>query len=131
MQTRLLINGKLVAGEGKVEDVLNPATGKVLARVPEASRDRSTPPSRRPMPRSRLGSHPAEGPCVPPAETGRSHRGRRRCVRQGRVAELRQAARAALNDEIPAIADVFRFFAGACRTMTGAVAGEYLAGSPA
>ena len=38
MQTRLLINGKLVAGEGKVEDVLNPATGKVLARVPEASR---------------------------------------------------------------------------------------------
>ena len=38
MQTKLLINGKLVAGEGKVEDVLNPATGKVLARVPEASR---------------------------------------------------------------------------------------------
>ncbi len=38
MQTRLLINGKLVAGEGKVEEVLNPATGKVLARVPEASR---------------------------------------------------------------------------------------------
>ena len=35
---------------------------------------------------------------------------------------------AALNDEIPAIADVFRFFAGACRTLTGAVAGEYLAG---
>ena len=38
MQTRLLINGKLVAGEGKVEQVLNPATGKVLAKVPEASR---------------------------------------------------------------------------------------------
>jgi len=35
---------------------------------------------------------------------------------------------AALGDEIPAIADVFRFFAGACRSMTGAVAGEYLAG---
>ena len=38
MQTKLLINGKLVAGEGKVQNVLNPATGKVLARVPEASR---------------------------------------------------------------------------------------------
>jgi len=38
MQTRLLINGKLVAGEGKVEEVLNPSTGKVLAKVPEASR---------------------------------------------------------------------------------------------
>jgi aminobutyraldehyde dehydrogenase len=35
---------------------------------------------------------------------------------------------AALNDEIPAIADVFRFFAGACRAMTGAIAGEYLPG---
>ena len=35
---------------------------------------------------------------------------------------------AALNDEIPAIADVFRFFAGACRVMNGSVAGEYLPG---
>jgi len=31
-------------------------------------------------------------------------------------------------DEIPAVADVMRFFAGAARTMHGAVAGEYLAG---
>ena len=38
MQTKLLINGKLVAGEGKVEQVLNPATGKVFARVSEATR---------------------------------------------------------------------------------------------
>jgi aminobutyraldehyde dehydrogenase len=35
---------------------------------------------------------------------------------------------AALNDEIPAIADVFRFFAGAARTGHGALAGEYLPG---
>jgi len=35
---------------------------------------------------------------------------------------------AALGDEIPAIADVFRFFAGAARTMHGSAAGEYLAG---
>ena len=33
---------------------------------------------------------------------------------------------AALNDEIPAVADVFRFFAGAVRNMTGSLAGEYL-----
>ena len=31
-------------------------------------------------------------------------------------------------DEIPAVADVMRFFAGAARTMHGAVAGEYLPG---
>jgi aminobutyraldehyde dehydrogenase len=35
---------------------------------------------------------------------------------------------AALNDEMPAVADVFRFFAGAIRTMTGSLAGEYISG---
>jgi hypothetical protein len=35
---------------------------------------------------------------------------------------------AARNDEIPAIADVYRFFAGAIRNMSGALAGEYLPG---
>jgi acyl-CoA reductase-like NAD-dependent aldehyde dehydrogenase len=39
MQTKLLINGKLTVGGGKVEEVLDPATGKVLARVAEASRE--------------------------------------------------------------------------------------------
>src|ERR1700744_2405958 len=33
-----------------------------------------------------------------------------------------------LADEIPAIADCFRFFAGAVRTMHGPIAGEYLSG---
>ena len=33
-----------------------------------------------------------------------------------------------LNDELPAVADVFRFFAGASRCLTGMAAGEYLAG---
>ncbi|MBZ9935217.1 gamma-aminobutyraldehyde dehydrogenase [Mesorhizobium sp. BR1-1-16] len=35
---------------------------------------------------------------------------------------------AVLNDEIPAIVDCYRFFAGAVRTMHGQVAGEYLPG---
>ena len=35
---------------------------------------------------------------------------------------------AVLNDEIPAIVDCYRFFAGAVRSMPGAVAGEYLPG---
>ena len=38
MQTKLLINGALVAGEGTAERVLDPATGKCIAEVPEASR---------------------------------------------------------------------------------------------
>jgi len=35
---------------------------------------------------------------------------------------------AVLNDELPAIVDCYRFFAGAVRTMPGAIAGEYLPG---
>ena len=38
MQTKLLINGALIPGEGTAEKVLDPATGKCIAEVPEASR---------------------------------------------------------------------------------------------
>ena len=37
MNTKLLINGKLAAGAGDKEDVLDPATGKKIATVGEAS----------------------------------------------------------------------------------------------
>ena len=37
MQKKLLINGRLVAGQGDVEEILNPATGKSIARIAEAS----------------------------------------------------------------------------------------------
>src|ERR1700680_3200520 len=36
MQTKLLIDGVLVAGEGAVERILDPATGRIIAEVPEA-----------------------------------------------------------------------------------------------
>ena len=129
MQTKLLINGKLTAGEGRTEDVLNPATGKVLAKVNEASR----------------GQVDAAAKAASAAFDGWSQTAPKdRAALLLKLADRIEAdgaafARlesqncgkplaAALNDEIPAIADVFRFFAGACRTMTGAVAGEYLAG---
>ena len=38
MQTKLLIDGVLVAGEGAVERILDPATGKCIAEVAEAIR---------------------------------------------------------------------------------------------
>ena len=37
MNTKLLINGKLVAGKGVKEDVLDPATAQPLVTVAEAS----------------------------------------------------------------------------------------------
>ncbi len=129
MQTKLLINGSLVAGEGKVEDVLNPATGKALARVAEASRaqvdaavkaaDAAFDGWARTAPKDRAAlllklADRIEGDGAAYAKLESQNCGK--------------PYLAALNDEIPAIADVFRFFAGACRTLTGAVAGEYLSG---
>ena len=129
MQTKLLINGKLVTGAGAVEQVLNPATGKVLAKVAEASRDQvdaavkaaaaafdgwaRTPAKDRATLLLKLADRiEADGPAFAKVES----------------LNCGKPYAAALNDEIPAIADVFRFFAGACRSLTGAVAGEYLAG---
>ena len=62
------------------------------------------------------------------AEDRGPHRGGGRGVRRARGAELRQADHAVLNDEMPAIVDCYRFFAGAVRSMPGVVAGEYLPG---
>jgi aminobutyraldehyde dehydrogenase len=129
MQTKLLINGAFVAGEGRVEEVLNPATGKVLARVAEATRAqvdaavkaadsafegwaRTAPKDRATVLLKLADRIEAEGAAYAKLES-------QNCGKP---------YLAALNDEIPAIADVFRFFAGACRTLTGAVAGEYLPG---
>ena len=121
MQTKLLIDGKLVAGEGKTEEVLNPATGKVLARVAEASKAqvdaavraadvaftgwaRTAPKDRAYLLLKLADRIEADGEAFAKLES-------QNCGKP---------LAAALADEIPAVADVFRFFAGACRTMTGA-----------
>ena len=36
MQTKMLIGGELVAGEGQAENILNPATGATIVTVPLA-----------------------------------------------------------------------------------------------
>ena len=129
MQNKLLINGRLVAGQGDVEEILNPATGKAIARIAEASTGQvdaavkaaeaafdgwsRTPPKDRAALLLKLADRiETAGPEFAGLES-------QNCGKP---------LPAALNDEIPAIADVFRFFAGAARTMTGAIAGEYLAG---
>ncbi len=129
MDTKLFIKGKAIAGKGKDEPVLDPATGKVLANVPEASPEQidaavkaadaafggwaATPPKDRAAALLKLADR-IEG-----------------AAEELATLESRNCGKpygAVLADEIPAVADVFRFFAGAARTLHGAVAGEYLAG---
>jgi aminobutyraldehyde dehydrogenase len=129
MNTRLLIGDALVQGDGASEDILDPATGQVIAQVPEASPAQvaqATAAAHRafagwsqtvPRDRAALLLELADAIEARAAELARL--------------EARNTGKpyaAALADELPAIADVFRFFAGAARCMTGAIAGEYLPG---
>jgi aminobutyraldehyde dehydrogenase len=118
-----------VRGEGPPEPVLNPATGTVLTLVNQASTEQvnqavaaaqsafagwsETPP----MERSRLLLKLADA-----IEQQAEHFARTESLNCGKP-YLR-----ALEDEIPAIVDCFRYFAGAARCMGGTAANEYLAG---
>ena len=129
MQTKLLIDGARIPGEGPAEQILDPATGRSIAEVAEASAaqvnaavaaaERAAPGWAQVVPKERaavllkLADHiEAAGEAYARLESDNTGK----------------PLAAALNDEIPAIADVFRFFAGAARVQHGALAGEYLPG---
>ena len=127
--TKLLINGQFVQGEGESISVLNPSTGVEITQVAEASMaqiqqavaaaanafktyKKTTPKDRSTMLLKLADAIEANSETFAELES----------------ANCGKPYLAALNDEIPAVADVFRFFSGAVRNMTGSLAGEYLAG---
>ena len=127
--TQLLIDGAFVAGEGEAERVLNPSTGEVIASVPEASPDQ--------IQKAVSAAHRAFDAWRETTPSDRS----RMLLRLADAIEARAEEFArleslncgkpyarALGDEIPAVADCFRYFAGAARCLHGTVTGEYLAG---
>jgi aminobutyraldehyde dehydrogenase len=129
MNTKLLVNGKLVKGKGDELGVLDPATGKVIAQVAEASEEQITAAVK-----AAAKAFPGWAATVPKDRSTLLLKLADRIEAEAReFASLEsqncgKPLSAALNDEIPAIADVFRFFAGAARAMHGALAGEYLPG---
>jgi aminobutyraldehyde dehydrogenase len=130
MNTKLFIKGKFVAGKSDhKEQILDPATGKVIAEVPEASEDQVA-----------AAVDAASGAFASWARVAPKDRAAMLLKLADRVEAEAQAfaelesrncgkpLAAALNDEIPAIADVFRFFAGAARLQHGSAAGEFIPG---
>ena len=129
MQTRLLINGQLIEGQGSPYAVYNPSEGSVVANIPEASAAQvdeavqaadqafdswaQTPPRDRAHLLLKLADR---------IEAQAESLARLESLNCGKPYA------AALNDEIPAIADVFRYFAGASRCLSGSAGGEYLPG---
>jgi aminobutyraldehyde dehydrogenase len=129
MNTKLLINGKLTKGKGEELNVLNPSTGKVITQVAEASEEQIVAAVS-----AASKAFPAWAATVPKDRATLLLKLADRIEAEGQdfaALESQNCGKplaAALNDEIPAIADVFRFFAGAARTLHGSVAGEYLPG---
>jgi aminobutyraldehyde dehydrogenase len=127
--TSLLIGSKFEAGQEAREQILNPRTGGLILEVPEASNaqvDRAVAAARK--------AFDGWSRTTPAERSAALLRIADRIEREAHDFAALEALNcgkpinAALNDEIPAIVDCYRFFAGAVRTQHGALAGEYLAG---
>ena len=129
MHTKLLINGELVAGQGEAHTVVDPATGEAITAVPEASSEQVNAAVAAADEAFQTYSK------TTPAERAEILLNIADCLEQNQdeLAELESLDvgkpwPSARDDEMPLTIDVFRFFAGAARTMTGSAAGEYVAG---
>lgn len=129
MQVKMLINGEMVTGTGPSIDVFDPSTGGVIASVAtagEAQVDAAVRGSAEAF-AAFSQSPPAERAALllQIAEVIEAH--------SHELAELESLDvgkpwPSAHDDEMPLTIDVFRFFAGAARTMLGSAVGEYVAG---
>ena len=129
MDGKQFIDGKFTAGEGAVENVLDPATGAALAKIPEASpaqveaavkaAEKAFPGWARTPPKDRAAA------LLKLADAVEANGAELAALESQNCGKPYAAA---LNDEIPAIADVFRFFAGAARCLPGMASGEYAEG---
>ena len=129
MDTQMLIGSKFETGTEAEEAILNPRTGEAILSLPEAGKAQID---------AAVGA--AEKAFATWSRTTPAQRSAYLLRIADRIeAEAGEFARlealncgkpinAVLNDEIPAIVDCWRFFAGAVRAMPGQVAGEYLAG---
>jgi len=129
MHLDLLIGTGFERGQEAAEQVLNPRTGGLIVEVPEASGgqvDRAVAAAR-----AAFDGWSRTTPAERSAALLRiADRIERDAAEFARLEALNcgKPINAALNDEIPAVVDCWRFFAGAVRTQSGQIAGEYLAG---
>ncbi len=124
-----LINGDLVdAASGRLLDVIEPATGQVLARVPASDADDvdAAVTSAENAFRSFKRTTPGERAEMLLALAARieEHAEHLAYLEARNVGKPLPVAR----EELPLVVDNLRFFAGAARTLEGRAGGEYLRG---
>ena len=129
MQHNLLINGKLVAGEGEKVPVYNPATGEVILEIAEATAaqvDAAVEAADRAFDAWSQTTPKTRAECL--LKLADAISAQAETLAQLESLNCGKPLHCVINDEMPAIADVFRFFAGAARCLPGMAAGEYLEG---
>ena len=129
MDTQLLIGSTFVAGTEAEEHILNPKTGATIIDLAEASHsqiDAAVDAAERAFTTWSLTT-PAErsGYLLRIADAIEKHADDFAALEALNCGKPINAVR---NDELPAIIDCWRFFAGAIRSMQAPVAGEYLPG---
>ncbi len=129
ISTALLVGNVFEAGHDAREQILNPRTGGLILEVPEASTaqvDRAVASARKAFDhwsRTTPGERSAALLRIADRIEREAHDfAALEALNCGKPINL------ALNDELPAVVDCYRFFAGAVRNQHGALAGEYLAG---
>ncbi|MEM1398274.1 MAG: gamma-aminobutyraldehyde dehydrogenase [Pseudomonadota bacterium] len=129
MNTEMLIGTDFETGTEIEEAILNPRTGETILNMPEASPaqiDRAVAAARAAFP-GWSKTPPAERSAkllaiADAVEADLENLAQLEALNCGKpINEVR-------NEEIPAVADCFRYFAGAVRTMNGPVAGNYMEG---
>jgi aminobutyraldehyde dehydrogenase len=129
MQTNLFINGKFVSGEGESLPILDPATGSEIVMINEASNrqvDAAVSAAANAFDRfSRTTPAERSSLLLKMADLLEQHS---QALAELESLNVGKPWPSAHDDEMPLTIDTFRFFAGAARTMTGPVAGEYVSG---
>ncbi|RFC68584.1 MULTISPECIES: gamma-aminobutyraldehyde dehydrogenase [Mesorhizobium] len=129
MFNEMLIGSKFEIGTETEEPILNPKTGEKILGMPEAS-----PAQIEAAVAAAEKAFASWSRTTPAQRSGYLLQIADRIEQEAEEFAKLEALNcgkpinAALNDEIPAIVDCYRFFAGAVRTLPGVVAGEYLPG---
>jgi len=129
MDTRLLINGKTVSGEAEKTILLSPENNEVIIEVPCASIaqvDEAVHAANMAFPDWKRKSF-ADRADILYKFADRIDQKAERLAKLESI-NCGKPFQRMLEDEMPAISDHFRFFAGASRCMSGSASGEYLEG---
>jgi betaine-aldehyde dehydrogenase len=128
---KMLIGGEWTnASDGNTREILSPATGDAIAEVPEgtaADVDRAVAAARKAYDETWSDATPGERmrALLKMADIVEEHGdeiGRLESENVGKVLAL------TMSEEVPVIADQFRFFASGARVLEGLAAGEYMKG---